>query len=117
MLSNIRKYSILPNMSNKFLFWSLIVLNILDVLLTARILSLGGSEMNPWPNFLIAQFGISGMVVGKAIPLIGFGIILYNYWDRIRLQWQVDVHNMLIMVNLAYAAIVFYSVSLNISLL
>ena len=104
-------------MSNKFLFWSLVIFNILDVLLTVCVLNLGGIEANPWMNYLITQFGVTGLVIGKIIPLTAFGIILHCYWDGIRPQLQIDLHNVLIMLNLAFFALILYSLNLWISLL
>ncbi len=96
-------------MSNRTLFWILVALNILDVLFTAVALELGAAEANPYVNFFIGHLGYAGMLVLKVPPVVGFGIIIYKFWDQLSEGWQSGTRKMLILTNLVLFGIVVYS--------
>lgn len=48
----------------------LIILNIIDILATYFMVFMNGAEeLNPYVNYLIQNWGVSGLVLCKAIPL------------------------------------------------
>ena len=97
-------------MSNRTLFWILVALNILDVLFTALVLDIGGTEANPYVNFFIGHLGYAGMLVLKIPPVVIFGFILSKFWDQLSEKWQKGTRKALILLNLGLFAIVTYSV-------
>ena len=47
-----------------------VLLAVLDVLVTATVLNLGGSEVNPIARNLLEAFGIAGLVMLKAVSVV-----------------------------------------------
>lgn len=92
-----------------WLFWVLIVLNIVDLSLTYNILQLGGGEANPIANFFVHQFGVlAGMLIAKAPPLIGLGYLIYRFKD-VHKDWVAILMGI---VTGVYLGVIGYSISI-----
>ncbi|KKL93299.1 hypothetical protein LCGC14_1876140 [marine sediment metagenome] len=96
-------------MSNRTLFWILVALNAFDVLLTALVLDLGGTEANPYVSYFINHIGYTGMLLTKVPPIVIFGVIIYKFWNDLTWKWQKGTRLALIGMNLALFGIVAYS--------
>ena len=58
-----------PARSQNLYHWY-VLLAVLDVLVTATVLSLGGAEVNPIARNLLEAFGIAGLVMLKAASVV-----------------------------------------------
>lgn len=76
-----------------YLYWAVagfllfVFLNVVDFLLTRRILLYGGREFNPIMRLIYSRFGVIGMVALKVLMLCFFGsqlisttLDLYTIW-------------------------------------
>ena len=110
-----QKWWTMPIMSNKFLFWTLVALNVLDVILTKLIIGLGGWEANPWIALFINQFGFyPGVILAKSPPIVTMGVVLYFLWEKLSNSFRKFVRVMLVLVNSSYAyKIKYYHKCLN----
>jgi len=108
----------MPIMSNKFLFWTLVALNVLDVILTKLIIGLGGWEANPYIVVFINQFGFyPGIILAKSPPIVTMGVVLYFFWEKVSNDFRKFVRVMLVLVNVAFAILLAYQLELYFSLL
>lgn len=60
------------------LFWVLVILNIVDVIFTANIISMGGVEINPFMLQSIERFGfLPGLILPKLLGILMVGYLIY----------------------------------------
>lgn len=91
------------------LFWTLLALNVADFALTASIIDSGGGEANPYVDWYIGHWGSFGIVLAKAIPFLLLGWVIEFRWSQVRPQTRRLIKPILVKANLAYAAVVMYS--------
>lgn len=99
-------------MNEKILFWGLVALNGLDILLTTLILIAGGSEANPLIQLYIDQLGYVGITIAKIPPLVLLGFMIHTRWNQIRPQFQTVIRWVLLAMNIVFAGVAVYSVTL-----
>ena len=85
-------------MINELLLAGLVLLNLLDVILTTRILKRGGYEANPLMRKVMAIFGGLWGVV-KVAAAAGLGIFLFNAGSTLLLSAAIVFYTGLIMWN------------------
>ena len=91
------------------LFWILVTLNLIDFWLTSIILQNGGSELNPWVNMFMRQFGHMGILYAKAPSLILLGIIIFLGWEKLRHQTKQFAEKTLTWITLGFVVVNIYS--------
>ena len=67
-----------------FLFVSLVVLQVLDILTTLKVLELGGYEANPIMKKAMDKFGVKQALIGTksayCVALLGVFVYLNAFW-------------------------------------
>lgn len=108
LIASVRRRSLYPS-----LYPWLIVLAVLDIVLTAIILGLGGTEANAVARAVIESSGLTGMILLKVVS-IGFTVAVCQYVGRRRFRAghvlaQIAVAANTAAVSVGCAAIVVYT--------
>ncbi|UCC59751.1 MAG: hypothetical protein JSV02_08385 [Dehalococcoidia bacterium] len=83
--------------TNSFALW--IVLNSVDSAITWRILSLGGSEVNPFLSLAAQTYGYDYMLAGKMMLAVLLGMLVWRKGSR-RLKSTLNLGiNLVVIIN------------------
>lgn len=90
------------------LYTLLVLLNLVDVGLTAVILERGGQEANPWVDMFIQSYGNVGMLFAKS-PVLLLGAVIFTCWDHLRVSMQISTIRVMYFLNLVFLGVNMYS--------